>query len=364
MANSMQFSKGIHGKWYRMAGKPQTDNATDFLNEIVSAHPQAKKRDWTTHRDRRFEVIGVIVPEENGWRTSGDSVLFIVVEQLRSSGGRKTETAEFIRSFRSDSKLLSDRIPELAELRSKRILVAGVGSIGAPCAIEFARSGIGFLNLADCDVLEAGNSVRWPLGMSYSGIAKVTALQSYIGANHPFTMVAAFTGDVGSEAYTLQIDNQLTEKVDLIFDATAERGISYLLSERARALGVPYVCITSTQGNWGGSVVALRPGKTEPCWNCLCNHLHDGTMHLPTCGPVSSVQVSGCASPTFTGAFVDSSEISLMGTRLAMSLLSTSYPKYGWDYATLALRDSQDNAIAPLWRTSFLQCHPRCNNHS
>jgi hypothetical protein len=73
----MQFSKGIHGKWYRMAGKPQTDNATDFLNEIVSAHPQAKKRDWTTHRDRRFEVIGVIVPEENGWRTSGDSVLFM-----------------------------------------------------------------------------------------------------------------------------------------------------------------------------------------------------------------------------------------------------------------------------------------------
>ena len=361
---AMQFTKQIHGKWYRLEARPRTANAKNILDQIASIHPEVRKRNWTTHRDKRFEVIGVLLPEEDGWRATGESMIFVIVQAHNAPGGRKSETAEFVRTFRAEPSTLSARVPEMVGLRDKRILLAGVGSLGAFCAIEFARNGIGRMNLVDGDFVEAGNSVRWQLGIASSGLPKVNALQNYIVANHPFTQVAVCPVDVGSEAYTLGIEAQLHEGVDLVFDATAERGISYLLSERARALGIPYLGVTSTQGNWGGTVVTLRPERKSPCWVCLCKHLEDGSLQLPACGPEARVQVGGCASPTFTGAYMDSSEAALMAVRLAVSLLASGYPAYDWEYATVSLRETNGTAIPPRWSTASLTCHVDCPNHS
>lgn len=364
VTTAMQLPKQIHGKWYRLEARPRTANAKDILDHIASIHPEVRKRNWTTHRDKRFEVIGVLLPEEDGWRAIGESMIFVIVQAHKAPGGRRTETAEFIRTFRAEPSTLSARVPEMAGLRDKRILLAGAGSLGAFCALEFARNGIGRMNLVDGDFVEAGNSVRWQLGIASSGLHKVNALQNYIGANHPFTQVAACPVDVGSEGYSLSIEEQLYEQVDLVFDATAERGISYLLSERARALGIPYLCVTSTQGNWGGTVLTLRPERKSPCWICLCKHLEDGVLPLPSCGPEVSVQVGGCASPTFTGAYMDSSEAALMAVRLAVSLLAPGYPAYEWDYAAVSLRETNGKAIPPKWNTASLACHAACPNHS
>lgn len=360
----MQFPKQIRGKWYRMNAQPHTTNAKDYLDQIISVYPEARKRNWAQHRDKRFEVIGVLLPEETAWRAKGESILFIVVQSQKLTGGRKTEVAEFVRTFRADQGTLSARIPEMAGLSRKRILLAGTGSLGGFCAVELARNGLGKLNLVDADFVEAGNSVRWQLGMSLSGLPKVGALQSYIAANHPFTEVMACPVDVGSEAYSLEIEEQLYKGVDLIFDATAERGISYLLSERARMLGIRYLAVTSTQGNWGGTVLTLRPERTSPCWLCLCLHWEDGALPLPSSGPEVSVQVGGCASPTFTGAYIDSSESALMAVRLAVSLLAPGYPAYDWDYAAVSLREGSGIAIAPRWSTRSLKRHANCPNHA
>jgi molybdopterin/thiamine biosynthesis adenylyltransferase/ubiquitin-protein ligase len=361
---AMHFTKEIHGKWYRMGSKPPTASAQDFLREIESSHPQRRKRNWTTHRDRRFEVIGALLPEEHGWRTAEESMIFLMVQEHKSPSGKKSTTAEFIRTTRSDQATLSARVPEMAGLQNKRILIVGAGSLGALCALEFARNGVGQLNLVDGDFVEAGNSVRWPLGIACAGLPKVASLQRYIAANHPFTQVVACPVDVGSEAYTLDIDRQLFEQVDLVFDATAERGISYLLSEKARTLGIPYICVTSTQGNWGGIVLNLNPERAAPCWVCLSKHWEDGALPTPACGPEAKVQVGGCASPTFTGAYMDSSEPGLMGVRLAVSLLSSKYPPYDWDYASVSMREPDGKGIPPSWRTVSLTKHKDCENHS
>jgi molybdopterin/thiamine biosynthesis adenylyltransferase len=361
---AMQFTKEIHGKWYRMGGKPSTASAEDFLRQIEASHPEVRKRTWTTHRDRKFEVIGVLLPEEKGWRTAGESIVFLIVQEHKRPSGKKSTTTEFLRTYRSDQATLSARLPEMAGLQNKRILLAGAGSLGALCALEFARNGVGRMNLVDGDLVEAGNSVRWPLGIASAGLAKVIALQKYIAANNPFTQVAACPVDVGSEAYTLETERQLFEQVDLVFDATAERGISYLLSERARTFGIPYVSVTSTQGNWGGIVIKLTPGREAPCWICLSKHWADGTLPTPATGPEARIQVGGCASPTFTGSYMDSSEPGLMGARLAISLLGSSYPSYDWDYAAVSMRGPDGKGIPPLWRTASLTKHPDCENHS
>jgi molybdopterin/thiamine biosynthesis adenylyltransferase/ubiquitin-protein ligase len=361
---AMQFTKEIHGKWYRMGSKPPTASAQDFLRHIEASHPEVRTRNWTTHRDKKFEVIGVLMPEEQGWRTAGESMLFLIVQEHKSPSGKKSTTAEFVRTYRSDQATLSARVPEMAGLQKKRILLAGAGSLGALCALEFARNGMGRMNLVDGDLVEAGNSVRWSLGVASAGFAKVIALQKHIVANHPFTQVAVCPVDIGSEAYTLEIERQLFEQVDLVFDATAERGISYLLSERARTLGIPYISVTSTLGNWGGIVLKLAPERPSPCWICLSKHWVDGALPIPATGPEARVQVGGCASPTFTGAYMDSSEAGLMAVRLAVSLLSSQYPSYDWDYAAVSMREADGKGIPPLWRTASLTKHPDCENHS
>jgi hypothetical protein len=364
VTTAMHFTKQIPGKWYRLQARPRTAFANDLLEDIATIYPEVQRHNWTTHRDKRFEVIGVLLPEEDGWRATGESMIFVLVQIHKSAAGRKSETADFIRTFRSDPNTLSARVPEMTGLRDRRILLAGVGSLGGFCAVEFARNGIGRLNLVDGDVVEAGNSVRWQLGVAAAGFRKVHALQNYIAANHPFTQVAAAPVDVGTDGYSLGVEAQLYEHVDLIFDATAERGISYLLSERARALEIPYVGVTSTQGNWGGTVLTLKPGQKAPCWICLCKHWEDGNLSLPACGPEVTVQVGGCASPTFTGVYMDSSEAALMAVRLATSILASGYPAYDWDYATVSLRETNGAAIAPRWNTATLVCHADCQNHS
>lgn len=360
---AMQFTKEIQGKWFRMGGRPRTGHAADFLEEIAAHHPEMRKRNWTRHRGHRFEIVGVLVPEEEAWRTPGEAMLFICLQEQKTPSGKKFTVAEFISTYRSDQATLSARVPETSGLETKRILLAGAGSIGSHCALEFARNGIGRINLVDSDVVEAGNSVRWALGVASAGMPKVTALQRYIAANHPFTQVAAWPMDVGSEAYTLDREEQILEKVDLVFDATAERGISYLLSERARRLGVPYISVSSTQGNWGGIVLALKAESSAPCWVCVARHWTEESLPRPSSGPESAVQPGGCAAPTFTGAYMDSSEVALMGVRLATSLLAPRYPPYSWDYGVVNLRNPDGGHIVPAWSTRILTRHPDCGNH-
>jgi hypothetical protein len=360
---AMEFTKQIKGNWFRMGSRPRTGKAAVFLEEIAADHPELRKRTWTRHRDHRFEIVGALVPEEEAWRTPGEAMVFICLQEQKTPSGKKFTVAEFIRTYRSDQATLSARVPETSGLETRRILLAGAGSIGSHCALEFARNGVGRINLVDGDVVEAGNSVRWALGLASAGLPKVTALQRHIAANHPFTQAAAWPVDVGSEAYTLDVEEQILEKVDMIFDATAERGISYLLSERARRVGVPYIHISGTQGNWGGVVLALRAESSAPCWVCVARHWTDGTLPRPSSGPESPVQPGGCASPTFTGAYMDSSEVALMGVRLATSLLASGYPPYDWDYGVVNLRNPDGGHIAPAWSTRILTRHPDCGNH-
>ena len=81
---------------------------------------------------------------------------------------------------------------------------------------------------------------------------------------------------------------------------------------------------------------------------------------MPPAGPVSGIQVRGCASPTFAGAMFDSTELSLQVVRCVVGDLSTHYPQYPWDYAMLAMRDPGGEIIVPNWQTATLAPHPEC----
>jgi molybdopterin/thiamine biosynthesis adenylyltransferase len=224
------------------------------------------------------------------------------------------------------------------------------------------------LRIVDHDIVDPGTIIRWPLGISVAGLLKTETIKNLISDHYPYTQVVAITHRVGAlrgnGTTDLKILDELVDGADLVYDATAEVGIQHLLSDLARQRRLPYLCVSTTAGAWGGLVVRIRPGRTEGCWLCLQHALMDESIPSPPADPTGQTQPAGCADPTFTGASFDVGQIALAGIRLAISTLldgkSGGYPNVDWDVAVISLRTSGGEIIAPQFDTFKLNRHPSC----
>lgn len=281
-----------------------------------------------------------------------------------------------LRSGRGSADDLAARIPELTPLRTRAVLVVGLGSLGAPAAIELARNMVGQIRLLDGDFVDPGISVRWPIGYAYAGLMKVQAIAHFIHANYPNCTIGS------TEARTIgltraddslepdpEILDRLLDGVDLVFDASAEEGVNHTMSELARERSIPYVGISATLGAWGGLVFRVRPDRGG-CWVCL-RHLQTTTGAPPHIGPApwdpnGQAQPAGCASITFTGTSFDLAPVWTMGVRLAISTLCEGgapgmYPVLPWDVGVVALRDPGGEPVPAIWTVYPLDKHPSCS---
>lgn len=154
--------------------------------------------------------------------------------------------------------------------------------------------------------------------------------------------------------------------VDLIYDATAERGIQFYFASLAKVRNIPYVMAESRPGGWGGLVARIRPSSGAGCYTCLFHALSDGkTIEEPPSKEEDFIQPQGCISPTFTASSFDTSTVSLAGVRLAISTLcegqNSSYPAIEHDIGVLSLRNTATGfGSFPVWKTYPLAKHPSC----
>lgn len=271
----------------------------------------------------------------------------------------------------------SVRAPELHPLRSRTIAQFGVGCLGGPSALEFARGGIGELRILDDDHVDPATTMRWPFGLSAAGLPKVRVIADFIAQNFPATKVTPVQHRLGSTRGTEgdprsehEILERMTGGASLIFDSTAEFGVQHYLSDMAVSLCVPYVAVTGTYGGWGGEVVSIRPGQTEGCWMCYRCSIGDGSIPVSPSDPNGRIQPRGCGDVTFTAAGFDMSLIALMGVRTAVAALCgdtvSGYPAAPWDVLTIMLRDENGQLIVPAIRGHELRRHdqcPQCNGH-
>lgn len=310
------------------------------------------------------------------------------------SAGPKKPVVYLARPQRYTPADLTLRAPELAPLTAYSVAVFGLGCIGAPSAFELARASVGGLRLLDGDHVEAATTLRWPVGLSAFGWPKAAVVAGLIKNDYPYVRVEAEIvhqfGDVrrlagrtgapeGTPVVTeADIMTKMLDGAALLYDACAERGVQYFLSQAARARGLPYVAVQGTPGGWGGVVVCVDPARTEGCWGCLQHWLGasaaEGGIPGPPQDPLrGDVDVEGCAERTYAGANPDLGEVALMGVRMAMGVLANlareagaaedagpRYPRASWDVAVLALRDAEGQLTAPHWETFELRRHPDC----
>jgi molybdopterin/thiamine biosynthesis adenylyltransferase len=348
------------------------------------------------HAGSVLRVRAAIYPEEVRWRGDGvttvDAWLAAVevappaLPTTRQSGP-KSKT-QLLASFKSPKHYLVRpgrvgredmlaRAPELRPLQSAHIVVIGLGCLGAPSALEFARAQVGMLTLADYDLVDPGTSVRWPFGLQAAGFLKSAVLQDVIRANYPYTVTRAMTWRVGGlradegEHEGLFLRGAL-ESANLIYDASAEPGVRFFLSEVARDRRIPYIGIAATQGGWGGWIIRIRPDGTEGCLRCLEFAFADepnAETYIawpPADKDAGAVQPVGCADPTFRATGFDVAQVTLMGVRMAVGTLTAGeadgYPDGEWDVAVLRLRNDVGDVVPPTWATYALPRHPKCGS--
>jgi hypothetical protein len=318
------------------------------------------------------DVVGVLYPEEFQYRNkTGDGWIFYVRYKHRNDAGLFRTYHCLVRSSRFGQTDLSARIPELYALRNQKVAFFGLGCIGAPSALQLARSGIGQLRILDDDFVDAGPTVRWPLGISVVGGRKAKVLAKHITANYPYTRVIPFSHRVGRAMPQDRTDRgvlaEMLDGAELIYDASAEGGVQRLLSDFALEYKIPYLCVYTTPGAWGGVVARVRPELTQGCWSCLQYHFADGSIPMPPDNGKSLIQPEGCSSPTFTGASFDVEQIALSGVRMAVSTLSErmvyAYPTIDWDVEIISLLDKHGKLVPATIQPFQLTRHPKCQNH-
>lgn len=358
----------LNCRWVRLDEIIGENNPGKFFEKLCEQFPFLKKPKWNNIKRGNIDVIGIIFPEELGWRKSSDGWMFLV-RAATLIENKPQEIFYFARTGRAGRTDLSARIPEVSSIANRKAAVIGLGGVGWASALELARNGIGELRIDDDDTVEPGTTVRWAFGLPAAGRIKVDAIKEFIDTNYPYTKVIPYIHRIGSAlnetGSDLKVLGELFDGVDLIYDASAEVGIQQLLSDLAAEQNVPYICVSTRQGAWGGEVARIRPEETKGCWMCLQHSLKDGTIPAPPSDTEKMFQPAGCASPTFTGVSFDIQEVSLCGVRLAVSTLSENtkgtYPKADWDVSIVYLRENKNELIAPKWKTYPLNPHPLCS---
>jgi len=318
---------------------------------------------------KRAKLLAFTYQSEIGWMKSGTAWLFVLIyggtKGFRPDSHKPLQLG-VIRTYRAGPRDLAARVPAIAMLQGKTIAVVGLGALGAPLALELARNGAAELRLLEFDVIEPGNSVRWPLGCSAWGRMKLDTLSQFIQTEYPNTRIVPVPHQLGTFSNNDPAKgdeaalSQTLDGADIIIDATASYGVTTLIRQFSRSKRLPLIVLYASPTVDGGVVASFAPDGGCPV--CLEWAWHDGLMEPPPglFADAPTVQPPGCADRTFEGASFDLQEISLQAMRVTLAALSTDAGSQNSMIYTMRLVDPEGHRRPPCWRVDALSPNGRC----
>ena len=165
--------------------------------------------------------------------------------------------------------------PHTSALAAARVLVVGVGGLGAPAARALAGAGVGTLGLVDPDVVEVSNLHRQPLYDDDDvGTAKVDAAAARLRALAPG--IAIETRRERCDAG----DAPLFRRFDVVVDGTDSIAAKFDLNNAAVAAGIPLVHAGVL--GFRAQVMTILPHRTA-CYRCVFE-APPPAGDVPSCG--------------------------------------------------------------------------------
>jgi adenylyltransferase/sulfurtransferase len=157
--------------------------------------------------------------------------------------------------------MTSPHLPQ-ERLRRARVLIVGVGGLGAPAAMQLAGAGIGELGVIDGDRVELSNLPRQILyRTSDVGSLKVAIAAERLPRLYPHLRLRFFAGRLTAD----NVDH-VFQGFDFILDGTDDPPTKYLINDRAVSMGIPF----SHAGVIGlrGQTFTVKPRRSA-CLRCL-----------------------------------------------------------------------------------------------
>jgi molybdopterin/thiamine biosynthesis adenylyltransferase len=351
--------EGIEGRWVRLKRVPGRDPDSYFA-AAAQVQESLANPSWQRAETGEIAILGAVFSEEVQRGLTGDSWIFVV--RWRNQGRSGVYLTKGERSAPED---LFARIPRLTGLASKSVALTGLGSLGAPLALELGRAQVGDLRILDHDIVEMGTIVRWPVGLPAVGTAKTAVIEATIKSHFPYTSCQSFDRHLGvasSEPHGEEDDFELIERMidgaDVVVDATAELAVQQLLGDLAGEASIPQVFLWGTEGAFGGVVARVVPGQTG-CWFCLQLGFEDESIPTPPLEATGTTQPRGCGTRTFTGENFNLMPIVAQAALTTVGTLLGTRP-IGQDVLVMSLRDDDEPGCAPMWSSYPLRPHPKC----
>lgn len=202
------------------------------------------------------------------------------------------------------------------EVSGKRVLIAGVGSVGSYLAEICVRSGVGAVTLIDPDIVETVNLGRTIFTAADVGAPKTGACAQRLRTINPAVAVTAMQAEIG----TLRSETLLSaiREADLVIAATDDNAAQQRLNHLAYWAGIPAIFVGLYEGAAGGEVIVVREGLA--CWECATVGVRD------TVGAVSVQPATNYGTGRLTavpGLLTDIHLVSAAAGKMALALLHT-----------------------------------------
>ena len=248
----------------------------EVLAALSDEYPETKKALFDESGQLR-SFINIFVNENNiknlqGYQTTvkdGDEIMLIPA----IAGGAPTDS---VLGDRKGEKLTNQEIQRYSRhlllkevgvkgqkrLKAAKVLIVGLGGLGAPLAQYLAAAGVGTIGLMDFDEVEESNLQRQVIhGTRDIGRPKVASAKDSIRQINPLVKVEVYN-------YPLTAENALDiiEEYDVVADASDNYQTRYLVNDACVLLGKPDVFGAMYQFEGQATVYY---GKEGPCYRCM-----------------------------------------------------------------------------------------------
>lgn len=150
--------------------------------------------------------------------------------------------------------------PGQQALKRARVLIVGLGGVGAPAALYLAAAGVGTLGLIDHDAVALSNLQRQIIFTTADAERpKVEAGAAHLAALNPHVAVEPFI-----ERLTPDNAHSIIARFDVVLDGTDDFETRFAVNAACVAKGKSLV--SGALGRWNGQV-GVFTGR--PCYQCL-----------------------------------------------------------------------------------------------
>jgi molybdopterin/thiamine biosynthesis adenylyltransferase len=165
-----------------------------------------------------------------------------------------------------------DGVFDVDALRSKHVVVVGLGSGGSTVALELAKAGVSHFTLVDPDTVEPANLIRHECDDRYLGVNKAVAVRDLILHRDSRADVEAIPADIFDIRPQL---GRLVAGADLVAVCVDIERPKHLLNMACIQAGTPAVYGGVYARAAGGEVIRCRGGVDDACYACVTSVLRE-----------------------------------------------------------------------------------------